>query len=161
MKRLGEQSPAPVQVLVVEDGHEYTRNLERFLPEGFVFQRAGSGAEALAALPGPFEVVFMDMRFDRVASTALLGDLEATTERFNGDGQRARSFLEDNQGAYVVAALRAAGCTLPVIFSYDFGGEPRRWANLERMHGPLDYLADNAGPEEVSARLRRWAQEPD
>jgi CheY-like chemotaxis protein len=147
-----------LRVLVVEDGEEYSANLARFLPGGLTLARAGSGAEALAALAtSTFHVIFLDMRFDRTPAEALLGDLAATADRFNGDLERARRFLEDNQGAYVLAALREAGCGLPVVFSHDFSGEPRRWANLEQRYPPLYYLSDNAGPEEVSRCLRAWA----
>ncbi len=151
--------PEPVvRVLVVEDGEEYIRNLGRFLPESFELVRAGTGAQALALTLGrSFDVVFLDMRFDRVALPDLLGDLRAIADRFNGDLERARRFLEDNQGAYVLAALRERDCTLPVVFSHDFTGEPRRWANLKRRYAPLDYLPDNAGPSEVSDRLRAHA----
>lgn len=139
-------------ILVVEDGHEYTTNLERFLGEQFRFVRAGDGEAAVAALGvEPFRAVFLDMRFDR--AERLLGDLDALIGRFAGDEARARRFLEDNQGTYVLAALRAAGCTLPVIFSYDFDGEPRRFANLDRRHGPLTYLDDTAGPADMRAAL--------
>lgn len=139
-------------VLVVEDGHEYTTNLDRFLGEHFRFVRAGDGEAALAALPTePFQAVFLDMRFDR--ADRLLGDLGALIRRFAGDEGRARRFLEDNQGTYVLAALRDAGCTLPAVFSYDFDGEPRRFANLSRRYGPLAYLNDTAGPAEMRAAL--------
>jgi CheY-like chemotaxis protein len=148
-----------VRVLVVEDGEEYIRNLGRFLSDAFLLSRAGSGGEALEALAaGCFDVIFLDMRFDRTPSEALLGDLEAVADRFNGDLERAMRFLEDNQGAYVLAALREADCALPVVFSHDFTDEPRRWANLEARYAPLDYLPDNAGPDEVSTRLAAWAR---
>ncbi len=149
----------PVRVLVIEDGEEYIRNFGRFLPSRFELQRAGSGAEALDLLDRlAFDVVFLDMRFDRVAPEALLGDLDQVADRFNGDRERALRFLEDNQGAYVLAALRDHGCGLPVVFSHDFTDEPRRWTNLARRYAPLDYLADNAGPHEVSERLGDWAR---
>lgn len=153
------QAPPEVRVLVVEDGEEYIRNLGRFLSDAFGLTRAGSGGEALEVLGRQeFDVVFLDMRFDRTPSEALLGDLEAVADRFNGDLERAMRFLEDNQGAYVLAALREAGCDLPVVFSHDFTDEPRRWANLEARYAPLDYLPDNAGPDDVSERLAAWAR---
>ncbi len=151
-------TPSTVRVLVIEDGEEYIRNLGRFLPPSFQLSRAGSGPEALAMLEAqPVEVIFLDMRFDRTPREALLGDLEEMADRFNGDLDRALRFVEDNQGAYVLAALREAGCRLPVVFSHDFTDEPRRWANLEGRYAPLDYLPDNAGPDEVSERLGSWA----
>jgi CheY-like chemotaxis protein len=145
-----------VRVLVVEDGEEYTRNLQRFLTDGFGFQRAGDGAQALEALAGGgFDLVFLDMRFDRVAPGVLLGDLAETAERFNGDPVRARQFLEEHQGAYILAAIRAAGCGLPALFSHDFDGEPRRWANLVRLYAPVHYLPDNASPSAIRSTLLR------
>lgn len=148
----------PVRVLVVEDGEEYTANLARFLPEGFALRRAGSGAAALAALAEwPCDVVFLDLRFDRTPVDQLLGDLAATADRFNGDLDRAVRFLADNQGSYILAALREAGWGVPVVFSHDFSGEPRRWANLEQRYMPLFYLSDNAGLDEVCRCLRACA----
>ena len=144
-------------ILVAEDGHEYTTNLERFLGDEFRFVRAGDGEAALAAVAeGAFDAIFLDMRFDR--AERLLGDLGALVRRFSGDEARARRFLEDNQGTYVLAALRAAGCPLPVIFSYDFDGEPRRFANLSRRHGPLAYLNDTAGPADMRDALKSAAR---
>lgn len=141
-----------MKVLVVEDGEEYTRNLSRFLAEDFVFTRAQDGATALALLAEQaFDLLFLDMRFDRVQPHQLLGDLAETAERFNGDPVRARQFLEEHQGTYILAALRAAGHRLPVVFSHDFDAEPRRWANLERLYAPVRYLPDNASPSTIRA----------
>ena len=143
------------RILVVEDGEEYTRTLSRYLGDAFDFVRAGDGGEALAlAGAGGFGAIFLDMRFDRVPIERLLGDLSAVAARFGGDGERAARFLEDNQGTYVLAALRGAGCGLPVIFSYDFDGEPRRWQNLSRRFAPVHYLTDTASPERIRAQLR-------
>lgn len=145
-----------VKVLVVEDGEEYTRNLARFGADGFAFTRAGDGPEALTLLgEGGFDLAFLDMRFDRVSPAVLLGDLGETAERFNGDPVRARQFLEEHQGAYILAAMRAAGHALPAVFSHDFDGEPRRWANLVRLYAPVYYLPDNASPTEIRETLRR------
>jgi CheY-like chemotaxis protein len=147
-----------MRILVIEDGYEYIEALERFLPEGFHWTRAGSGPAALQALSeGAFEVVFLDMRFDRASDDELLGDLASTADRFNGDPVQARLFLQDHQGNYILAALREAGVGLPVLLSYDFEGEPRRWARLAEQFGPVDYLPDNARPTEIAERLRRLA----
>lgn len=146
-----------VRVLVIEDGHEYITNLERFLTEGFVFTRAGDGPEALALLDqGDFDVAYLDMRFDR--AERLLGGGPAIQQRFGGDAERARRFLENNQGTFVLAALRAAGHALPVVMSYDFDGEPRRFANLSKRHGPLAYLPDTAGPAQMRQVLAAQAR---
>ena len=140
------------RVLVIEDGHEYITNLRRFLDNALALQRAGDGPDALQLIENnAFDAIFLDMRFDR--AEALLGDLDALCGRFAGDTARARRFLEDNQGTYILAALREAGCAVPVIMSYDFDGEPRRFQNLARRYGPLGYLNDTAGPVEIRAAL--------
>jgi len=142
------------RVLVVEDGHEYINNLTRFLGDAFAFTRAGDGPTALSLLSGQgFEAIFLDMKFDRAEH--LLGDLVATQRRFAGDEARARRFLENNQGTYVLAAIREAGHTQPAIFSYDFDSEPRRLRNLQRRYGPLSYLNDTATPADIRDTLSR------
>lgn len=145
----------PIRVLVIEDGEEYIRTLGRYLGEGFALARAGSGPEALALLRAErFDVIFLDMRFDRAPTDALLGDVAASAERAGGDAARGLAFIVENQGAYVLAALREAGCAVPVVFSYDFDAEPRRWRHLSERYAPLRYLTDNAGPDAIRAALR-------
>jgi len=147
-----------MRILVIEDGYEYIEALQRFLPDGFAWTRAGSGPAALEALSaGTFDAVFLDMRFDRTPDDELLGDLASTADRFNGDPVQARLFLQDHQGNYILAALREAGVALPVLLSYDFEGEPRRFARLAERFAPIDYLPDNASPAEIAERLGRLA----
>ncbi|HJN72531.1 MAG TPA: hypothetical protein QGF58_01240 [Myxococcota bacterium] len=147
-----------MRVLIVEDGEEYSSTLSRFLA-GFTLVRAGDGHEALDRLAAEhYDVVFLDMRFDRVPASRLIGDMAAAEDRCNGDRERATRFLEDNQGAYVLAAVRAAGHVIPVVFSYDFDHEPRRWKNLEQRFAPLGYLNSNAGPDQIRAALEEAAR---
>lgn len=147
------------RVLVIEDGHEYSESLGRFLSHAFDFVRAGDGHEALRLLEeGAFDAVFLDMRFDRVQPEQLLGDREAASERFSGDRAQALRFLENNQGAYILAALRKAGHRLGVVWSYDFDGEPRRWKHMAKTYAPLTYLSDNASPQDIQERLTEAAQ---
>lgn len=142
------------RVLVVEDGNEYSDTLGRFLSHRFVFGRAGSGPEALRMLAeGGWDAVFLDMCFDRVPADQLLGDLHEAAERFGGDPVRARDFLQQHQGTFVLAAMRETGHRVPVLLSYDFSGEPRRFERLAARHGPVDHLPD-PGPAEVDRRLR-------
>ena len=148
------------RVLVIEDGYEYSEMLDRFLAADFDFERAGDGATALARCGDGFAGIFLDMRFDRVSPDQLLGDLAATTQRFHGDVARARRFLEDNQGTFVLAALRADGWTLPVVFRHDFSSEPRRFAHLQRLHGPVGYLPDSAAPKDIHAALSAFGGSP-
>lgn len=147
------------RVLIIEDGVEYSETFGRFLGDGFVFERAGSGPAALRRLADGLapDVVFLDMRFDRTPEEELLGDLDALLDRFNGDPAQARRFREDHQGTYVLAALREAGVGLPVLLSYDFEGEPRRWERLAGRFGPVDFLPDNASPQDVASRLASLA----
>ena len=142
-----------LNVLVVEDGDEYTTTLGRFAGDVLDLTRAGDGAAALRALAAaPFDVLFLDMRFDRVPPGALLGDMGALVERF-GDAVRARAYLEVNQGAYVLAAVREAGHQLPAVFSYDFDGSPARWEAIRAKYAPVAYLPDNASAAEIRSVL--------
>lgn len=143
-----------MRVLIIEDGSEYIETMRRFLSDGFEWERAGSGPAGLARLKQPgIEAVFLDMRFDRAPEGELLGDVAQVADRFSGDVVQARRFLEDHQGAYVLAALRDAGCTLPVVLSYDFSAEPRRWERLASRFGPVRFLPDNASPADVRRAL--------
>jgi CheY-like chemotaxis protein len=149
------------RILVVEDGTEYTDVFRRFLADRFAFERAGSGPEALRRLAGGDRVdaLFLDMCFDRVAPEALLGDVDAVAEaQFDGDLLAARRHVEEHQGLYVLAAIRAAGHRMPALISHDFSAEPRRLERLRAAHGPLDALPDVLRPAEVSARLERLLQ---
>lgn len=148
-----------MRILIVEDGYEYQQTLTRFLPE-VEWVRAGHGGEALALLQtSSFDAVYLDMRFDRIAPDELLGDLAATADRFNGDPVQARAFLQDHQGIFVLDAIRAAGNRLPVVISYDFTDEPRRWTRIEARHRPVAYLPDVAGPDAVRRTLEGFAAE--
>jgi hypothetical protein len=155
------------RVLVVEDGREYFDNLTRFLGGDFDFARAGDGLDAIemfraggregercgALLPqnrSAWDAVFLDMRFDR--ALRLLGDAEGGSVGATLN-DRDRRYLAENQGAIILGALRSAGARLPVLFSYDFDAEPRRFANLSRRYGPLAYLPDSAGPAAIREAL--------
>ena len=141
-----------MRFLVVEDGYEWSDFLGRFAT-GVTWVRAGNGAEALAALQGqPFLGAFLDLRFDRVPDDALLGDWAAVVDRYAGDPDQARRHLADQQGLYVLAALREAGFSAPVMLARDFSDEPRRWGHLSARYAPLEGLPDEDGPGAV----RRW-----
>lgn len=143
-----------MRILIVEDGHEYTDTLSRFAADAAEWTRAGDAAEALSLLAqGGWDAVFLDMRFDRVADDALLGDVAALTQRFAGDRGKAIRFLQENQGTLVLSALRAGGYSLPVLFSYNFDEEPRRWARVKTANGRVDYVPDSASPMDVAKRL--------
>lgn len=140
----------PIRVLVVEDGNEYLTNLSTFVAQGMEYTQAQCGREAcsMAAKLDP-DLVYLDMRFDRTPVEDLLGDVVQLTGRFNGDVARARRFQEDNQGLFVLRALRESGYRKPVILSYDFGAEERRFQTLSAKDPALSYCPDYADAREI------------
>jgi hypothetical protein len=137
-------------VLVVEDGNEYLTNLSTFVAEGIEYHQAQSGGAActMAAEISP-DLVYLDMRFDRTPVEELIGDLVQLTGRFNGDVARARRFQEDNQGLFILRALRDSGYAGPVILSYDFSTEERRFATLASRDPGLSYCPDYADANRI------------
>jgi hypothetical protein len=125
-------------LLVIEDGAEYLEFAKFSLGDVFELRSARSGAQALAeAARGGVVAMLIDLRFDRAAPEALVGDLEATAARlFAGDRARALRHLQDQQGALILAELRAAGHAQPAVFIHDF--PPRRLANLRRLYGAVE-----------------------
>lgn len=152
-------------VLIVEDGDEYLENLGRFVP-GPHYLQAHSGAAALQVLAQEaVDLVYLDMRFDRIAREELLGDHPQLTREHGGDPGRAWRFLQNNQGLFVLDALWQAGHrALPVILAYDFSGEERRWQHLASAYPPLTWVPDAVTPEKIaevmSAQLARWPRCP-
>lgn len=145
-----------IKVLVVEDGDEYITNLTTFVSRGIAYTQAKSGVQACGLLPtlAP-DLVYLDMRFDRTPIEALLGDLVALTARFNGDVARARSFQQDNQGLFILRALRDTGFRGPVILSYDFSAEERRFRALSDKDPALFYCPDFADAGTILAAIYR------
>lgn len=137
-------------VLIVEDGNEYLDNLSRFVPEPHYIQ-AHSGAEALAALQaGGVDLLYLDMRFDRIPLNDLLGDHVAMTRQQNGDPARAWRYLQNNQGLYILHHLTENGCAhLPTIISYDFSRESKRFSFLEQKNPNIGWVADAVTPDEI------------
>ena len=134
-----------LDVLVVEDGDEYLTNLSTFVAEGFGYRQAHSGIDACRMVREQVpDLVYLDMRFDRTPEGELLGNMVELVARFNGDVARARRFQQDNQGLFVLRALRETGFTGPVILSYDFGPEERRFRSLSARDPALFYCPDYA-----------------
>jgi hypothetical protein len=146
----------PATVLIIEDGDEYLDNLTHFAP-GPRYLQAHSGAQALALLARePVALIYLDMRFDRVPETDLLGDRATVARSQGGDSTRVTRYLARNQGLYILEALRDAGHThLPVILAYDFSSEPRRFAHLSKLHPSLTWVPDAITPDEIRSRLAR------
>lgn len=150
-----------IKVLVVEDGDEYITNLTTFVSRGIRYTQAKSGDQACALLRSVEpDLVYLDMRFDRTPIEALLGDLVALTARFNGDVARARAFQQDNQGLFILRALRDAGFRGPVILSYDFSAEERRFRALSDKDPALSYCPDFADAGTIFAAIHRAVGRP-
>ena len=139
-----------LRVLVVEDGDEYFDSLTRFVP-GPVYLRADGAATALAALgDAPVDLVYLDMRFDRIPRAKLIGDHAAAARSHNGDPNRGWRYLQNHQGLYILNALSEAGLgDLPIVLSYDFQREPARWKALSARYPRLRWLTDTATPAQI------------
>jgi CheY-like chemotaxis protein len=146
----------PIRVLVVEDGDEYITNLTTFVSEGIHYRQAKSGGQACEMLGEELpDLVFLDMRFDRTPVEELIGDMVQLTGRFNGDIGRARRFQQDNQGLFILRALRDAGFRRPVILSYDFGAEDKRFRALSAKDPGLLYCPDYADAKTIRQTILR------
>ena len=134
-----------LQVLIIEDGDEYLRNLERFVT-GPVYFQAHNGEEAHEILNSKevnIDIVYLDMRFDRIPPEELLGDHAKVTEELNGDPARAWQYLKNNQGLYILAEIyEKYGNRLKVVIAYDFSRELKRFNNLKRLYPELKWVSD-------------------
>ncbi len=145
-----------IVVLIVEDGDEYLENLSRFVP-GPRYLQAHSGARALELLASePVDLVYLDMRFDRIPRGDLLGDHARATQQSNGDPARGWRYLQNNQGLFVLDAVHTGGFDhLPVVLAYDFSREGARLRNLRKRYPRLEWVPDAVRPEEIRALLER------
>jgi hypothetical protein len=98
------------------------------------------------------------MRFDRTPVDELLGDMIQLTGRFNGDTARARRFQQDNQGLFILRALRESGFSKPVILSYDFSIEEKRFRALSAKDPALTYCPDYADANTIREAIQRAAR---
>ena len=84
MERVTVQQPTEHSptILVIEDGDEYVEVMTRFLPE-YRYAQVHCGRDAIDYL-GRHQVdaMFLDMRFDRIEHTRLLGDFEHFLQKF-------------------------------------------------------------------------------
>jgi hypothetical protein len=123
------------RLLVIEDGDEYAAFVRAFLAETCACEEARSGRDALAKAADA-EVFLVDLRFERAPREALLGDVDEIAVRlFGGEHARAVRHLQDQQGTYILRALREAGHRQRAIFVHDFS--PRRVENLRALYGDV------------------------
>lgn len=128
---------SPRQLLVIEDGDEYSEFARLFLQPDFIVHQAKSAASTLAMLSDlRMDALLIDMRFDRAPVDALVGEVSETAARlFGGSQARAVRYLQDQQGILILAELRARGHCQPAVFIHDFPG--RRLANLQKLYGAV------------------------
>lgn len=147
-----------MRLLVIEDGHEYEEFARTFLT-GFEVQAVHSGDEAVACASG-CEAFLIDLRFERSTTSDLVGDIEGTAQRrFGGDVHRAIRHIKEQQGALVLAALRAAGHDQRAVFVHDFPA--RRLANLQRLYGDVWAVATFDAVAIRSALHQKRVSQPD
>lgn len=150
--------PEPaVTALVVEDGDEYLQSLAG-LDGQIRWLQAKSAAGAWRALAQhSVGVLVLDMRFDRSPRDELVGDHAVAAREHGGDAERGWRYLAQHQGLYILAELRGRGCRLPALLAYDFSREARRFAALQGLHGPIDWVGDDADANHWRQKLRALA----
>jgi hypothetical protein len=121
-------------LLVIEDGDEYVGFVHALLPD-VPCTSARNAAEALERASGASSYL-VDLRFDRIDPSTLVGELRVVArELFGGDEDRAARHLVDEQGIYILKALRRAGHDGRAIFVHDF--TPRRLGHLRDRYGDV------------------------
>ncbi len=143
-------------ILIIEDGDEYLDNLVRFVP-GPTYIQAHNCKIALEMLEEePVDIVYLDMRFDRIPDDELVGDHIEVTRQQNGDPVRAWKHLKINQGLYILAALCDAGHGgMPIVLAYDFSGEMLRLDHLRKIYPRLEWVSDAVTPREIEKLFDR------
>ena len=141
-------------VLIIEDGDEYLQSLTRFV-KGPSYLQAHNGREALRVLESTrVDLIYLDMRFDRIPDAELMGDHAAATREHNGDPVRALKHLQNNQGLYILDALERHGLGgVAVILAYDFSRQHKRYENLLRAHPTLRWVPDAVTPADIRALM--------
>jgi len=135
------------QLLVVEDGQEYSEFARLFLSDAFDVRTASSAHEAMQmAAATDFDAFLFDLRFDRTPASTLVGDVEEIASRlFGGDLERALRYVQDQQGTLILGELRAAGYYQPAVFIHDF--RERRLLNLRKLYGHVSAVASFSAAE--------------
>ena len=121
-------------VLIVEDGTEYLDFFRLFLAGEHEYLHACCCREALARLDQEsISALVLDMRFDRTPLEDLDGELEQVAlAYFGGDLSRAQRYLQDGQGAIILAQIRRHGHEQPALFVTDM--PTRKLENLRSLY---------------------------
>ena len=143
-------------VLIVEDGNEYLENLSRFV-QGPRYLQSHDGRSAVELLKHErVDLLYLDMRFDRIELPLLLGDHAAAKAEHNQDTNKAWKYLQNNQGLFILEAVRKAGFVgVPVVLAYDFSREEKRFGHLKRVHPSLNWVPDAVTPSDIRALMER------
>lgn len=147
-------------VLIIEDGDEYLESLSKFVL-GPTYLQAKSGEQAVEILRAqPVDIVYLDMRFDRIPKSDLLGDHVKATREHNGDPLRAFKFLQNNQGLFILEKLRNEQFVhLPVILAYDFSRQLKRYEHLQGVHPSLYWVPDAVTPTQIRTLMQQCLDE--
>src|SRR3954471_7410824 len=143
----------PARILVVEDGFEYSRALERIADGRAEIVRAADAEEAAALLKGDeFHSVLLDVVFDRIPQERLAGGEAELGDRFGGDVNRTREHLTRQQGFYIADALASRlPASIRVVMAYDFSADPDRLEILRRRVPGLEGIREGVGIDDVLA----------
>ena len=146
-------------ILIIEDGDEYLRGLSSVLA-GCELHQARNASEAADLLRlHPVDLIYLDMRFDRIPVDELEGDLASLVQRFNGSYDKGLRYLQNNQGLYVLHRLEELDLLHPpVLVAYDFTLEPGRLRSLQQRYGRLDYVDDCATAAQIRAGVEQMLQ---
>ncbi|MEM6559333.1 MAG: hypothetical protein AAF219_02915 [Myxococcota bacterium] len=147
-------SSSPLELLIVEDGDEYLENLSRFI-DGVRFTQAHHARSAIDCLnQQSIDVIYLDMRFDRIPGDELVGDYQEVLKRYQGDHDRARRHLQNNQGLYILSEFERAGYDkVPTVLAYDFRREKKRLEILKRQHPQLHWVPDTIAAVDIRELL--------
>ena len=142
-------------ILIIEDGDEYMENLGRFV-EGPRYIQAKNATDAVRRLQNDkIDLIYLDMRFDRIPLGDLVGDHQKATQERGGDEQAAWKHLQINQGLFVLRELKENGFgDIPVILAYDFSRELPRFANLQKQYPRLRWVPDAVTAEEIRRLIK-------
>ncbi|MBN2804631.1 MAG: hypothetical protein JXR91_16170 [Deltaproteobacteria bacterium] len=139
-------------VLIIEDGNEYYENLSRFV-KGPEYLQVKNGLKAIEVLKSKaVDIVYLDMRFDRIEKKDLLGDYDKVAKDHNDDPLRTLRFIQNNQGLFILEEIKKNGFSnIPVVLAYDFSREEKRFLFLKKNNPSLTWVKDAVTPLEIKA----------